>query len=288
MSVRESAAWDRPHVGAAFLVALSLHLGAVAAIAFWPTHSDEAPGEQEITIDLAPAMEAAEPVEAVATTAPAPDVPEEATPAEEVTEVQPEEQVPEVSDPQVVESVPTEDAVPAEDVETVDALPPEETVQAKTLEEKPKQVERKPPPQKIEREREPKPRREVAERRPAPSRIQPGQASSSRENTGGAGASGDPNVLNRYAAQLRAALRNRLRYPPGAQSAGIAGVATIRFTMHRSGRVISSSLVKSAGNAALDQAALATARAGSVLPAAPDALPQEQLTFSIPLQFNRR
>jgi protein TonB len=95
-------------------------------------------------------------------------------------------------------------------------------------------------------------------------------------------------VLNRYVASLAAALRNRLRYPDVARSQGVGGVATLRFTMDRSGRIVSSTLVQSAGHPALDQAARAAASPGSSLPPAPAALPQQQFTISVPLRFNLR
>lgn len=288
-AAREMMAGERSHVGAAFIVALGLHLGVVAAIALWPSNTVVTPpGEQEITIDLAPAMEAAQPVDAVEAVAPTPDLPvEEAVSAEETAEVQTEEAEEPPVDQEMAEAVPADEAVSADDTEAVEALPPKEAVVAKTLEDKPaKKPERKPPPRR--EERKPTPRRETATSQPAPSRIQAGQASSSRENMGGLGASADPNVLNRYAAQLTAALRRRLRYPETARGGGVSGVATIRFTLERSGRIISSSLVRSTGSAVLDQAALAAAQPGSTLPAAPDAIQQQHLTFAVPLRFNLR
>jgi protein TonB len=299
---------DQGRLGAAFLVALALHAGALAILMFWSSRDVQSPpGEQEITIDLAPAMELAEAVAAVEATAPAQALAEpiEAHPPEPVTaESLPPEEIPEVAEmaealpseaPEVVppqdlvEAMPA-DAVPveapaAEQAEVVAAVPPpEETVVAKAVEEKP--AAKPPVPKKVERK--PPPRQDVAEQRPVPSMPRRGQASSSRENTGGAAASADPNVLNRYVAQLAAALRNRLRYPEAARAQGLEGVATIRFTMQRSGRIVSASLVRSTGNGALDQAALAAASPGSNLPAAPEAMPQQQLTVSVPLRFNLR
>ena len=181
------------------------------------------------------------------------------------------------------------EAVPAEpeaiETETAVVLPPPDAVVAKPLEEPPP-PEKKPPPKPVERK--PPPPRTVAERKPPPSELRQGQVSSSRENTGGQAASADPNVLNRYKASIVSALRNRLRYPNIASSQGVTGIATVRFTMSRSGQIISASLVNSAGHPQLDQAALATARPGSSLPAAPDSIPQQQFTFSVPLRFNLR
>ncbi len=293
---------EQARLGAAFLVALALHVGALTAIAFWPSREDRnPPGEQEITIDLAPAMEQAEAVTAAAASAPAevlaeakeaeppePVVTEAAPPEEaaEILEAQPPEAVEPVTATEPVEAVPV-DAVSAEaptaaEPEVLAALPPpQETVVAKELEAKP--APKKPPPKP-----RPAPREAVAERRSAPSLPREGQASSSRENTGGAAAAADPNAFNRYAAQLAAALRGRLRYPEAARAQGLTGVTTVRFTMQRSGQILSATVVRSAGHGVLDQAALAAAAPGSSLPAAPDAVPQQQLTFVVPLRFTLR
>lgn len=282
-------AGERSNVGAAFLLALGLHLGVVAAIAFWPADpAVKPPGEQEITIDLAPAMEAAQPVDAVEAVAPTPNLPvEETISADETTDVQPEEIEEVPASQEIVEAAPADEAVPIDDAEAVETIsPPKDAVVAKAVEDKPAKPGRKPPPRR--EERKPAPRREVAASQPAPSRIQAGQASSSRDNMGGLGASADPNVLNRYAAQLTAALRRRLRYPDVARGEGISGVATIRFTLERSGRIVSASLVRSTGSAVLDQAALVAAKPGSNLPAAPEAVPQQLLTFAVPLRFDLR
>ena len=131
------------------------------------------------------------------------------------------------------------------------------------------------------------PSRSVAARQaPAAADSRAGAASASREEIRGSAAAADPNAMSRYAAQLAAALRARLRYPEAARAQGIGGVATLRFTLHRSGRVVAASLVRSAGHAALDQAALATASPGSSLPPAPEDIPQQQLTISVPLRFS--
>lgn len=310
-SIRHSdVAKENARLGVAFLVALALHAGALMGVAFWPSREDQGPpGEQEITIDLAPAMEQAEAVTAAAAAAPAEVLAEakeaeppepvvtEPTPPEEATEIietQAPEAVESVSPVEALEAVPA-DAVPAEapaaaEPDVVAALsPPQEAVVAKEFKAKPapKPVKppaaRKPPPKP-----RPAPRETVAERRSAPSIPREGQASSSRENTGGAAAAADPNAFNRYAAQLAAALRGRLRYPEAARAQGLTGVTTVRFTMQRSGQILSATVVRSAGHGVLDQAALAAAAPGSSLPEAPDAVPQQQLTFVVPLRFNLR
>lgn len=291
---------DPSRLGIAFVTALFLHGAAFAALTLWPSgETVTPPGEQEITIDLAPAMEEIASVAPAAISAQAaPPVEEveaqhaeeaEAVPPVDAVDDQPQEVAALLKPEQVTEAVPAEalpEAPPEPDA--VVALPPPETVVAKPPEEKPApKLMRKPPPVKPV-ERRPEPRRTVAAQQLPPSQARQGQASASRENTGGAAASADPNALNRYVASLASALRNRLRYPDIALSQGVDGIATLRFTMDRSGRILSASVVRSAGHPALDQAALAAARPGSSLPPAPASLPQQQFTFSVPLRFDLR
>lgn len=291
MSVQSIRSAQVPgRIGAAFLVALALHVGGLLALAYWQSQDDmSAPGEQEITIDLAPAMQDVESVAPAEVSAP--DVPPtevEATPVEPLEETAPIEEEVEAVEAQMVEALPIE-APPVESVVPEDAvvIPPQETVTAQTVPEKPNPKPLKPPPPKPV-ERKPTPRREVREAAPPQSNARAGQASSSRESTQGAAASADPNVLNRYAASLAASLRSRLRYPDQARGQSVTGIATVRFSMDRSGRILSAAIVGSAGHPLLDDAALAAARPGSSLPAAPDSLPQQQFTFSVPLRFNIR
>jgi len=300
MSVQTLRPTQEPsRLGLAFLTALLLHAGALAAVTLWPRSADDPPGEQEITIDLAPAMEEMAAVTPDAAAAPEiPPVEAEALPVEsetleaqtpeEVVEVRPEEPV-EVQEPeQVTDAAPVE-ALPAEpaatETETAVLLPPPDAVVARPLEAPPPpKTERKPTPPKP-MERKPPPRRAIAQPQP-PSEARQGQISASRENTGGAAASADPNIRIQYFARLRAALQSRLRFPSTMQNQGIGGVVRIRFTLDDSGRIVSSSLASSSGHPALDEAALATARPGSSVPAAPSSVSER--SYTIPLRFNAR
>jgi protein TonB len=290
MSVQTIRPTQEPNrLGIAFITALILHGAALTAVTLWPSDTTDTPGEQEITIDLAPAME--EPV----SVAPSLEQSQEVQPVETeplpvetgTVEEQPPEEIVEAQPQEVTEAVPVEALQVEQETAQTEAviLPPSETVVAKPLEEKPApKPEKKPPPKPVERK--PPARRAAAEQKPLPSDARQGQASASRENMSGQAASADPNARNRYLASLAATLRNRLRYPDVARSQGVSGVAQIRFTVDRSGRIVSSTLVRGAGHPALDQAALATASPGSSVPPVPDFIPQ--LTFTIPLRFNLR
>jgi protein TonB len=79
-------------------------------------------------------------------------------------------------------------------------------------------------------------------------------------------------------------LQRSLRYPPGSRG---GGVASVRFSMNRSGQVLSSSVASSAGSAELDAAALALFRGGGLPPPPPD-VPGATFSFTIPIRFNAR
>lgn len=301
----------------AFLVALTFHAGLLVAVLAPPPTAP--PGENEIEIDLAPSMMD------VAATAPA-EVSESAPSMAEANadslEPSPEEVAPpETPDPAM--SLPTEPAataalppppaVMAPPPPQEQPVPPQPAPPPRAAKPEPKVAmplpkvatplpKAAPPLPKAAKPvpkvtapapkvAEPKPLARAAAVRSAPAApsARSGAAAASRENTGGSAASAsDPDALSRYAAQLAAALRARLRYPETARAQGITGMATLRFTLHRSGRVISASLARSAGNAVLDGAALATATPGSSLPPAPESVPQQQLTISVPLHFQVR
>jgi protein TonB len=294
-----SSTQESSRLGIAFATALFLHGAAFAALTLWPSDGAvDPPGEQEITIDLAPAMEelaSVAPAEVSAQEAPLEEAVQaaqteeaEALPPEEVAEDRPQEAEAVPEPQQVTEAVPVEAPPVAPETalepDAVVALPPTETAVAKPPEEKPapKPVKKPAPAKPVERK--PAPRRTVAAQQLPPSEARQGQASASRENTGGSAASADPNALNSYKAKVNAAIRNRLRYP----SVAASGTATLRFIVDRSGQIVSASLVGSAGHPALDQAALATARPGSSVPAAPDSLPQQQFPFIVNLRFAPR
>jgi protein TonB len=77
-----------------------------------------------------------------------------------------------------------------------------------------------------------------------------------------------------------------LSYPAAARGQGAEGTAVVRFTVMASGRVVSASLVRSAGHPALDAAALGAAR--GTMPPAPAGMTQSQVTVTAPLRFDMR
>ncbi|RVU17102.1 energy transducer TonB family protein [Methylobacterium oryzihabitans] len=298
-------------LAAAFLVAFLLHAGALGALALWRAGAPT-PGENEITIDLAPAPgEVSEPNEArqvedvpppaevIADKPPEePTAPPVETQTQTPTEVQhtelqtapldePEETPAETAPPETVtEAVP----LPEEQVITsTNALapvaPPPPAVVAREVKPqetpKPPKVVRKPPP--------PKPVKEVKHEKPKPAAARERSvterqerrttAYASRQESAGAAAasSNEPNLLRAWGSMITSTIRSRVRH------SGVGGTVSIRFTVSKSGRVLSASLAGSSGNGALDAAALA-ATSGS-MPPAPEGVTRAQQSFSVPLRF---
>lgn len=77
----------------------------------------------------------------------------------------------------------------------------------------------------------------------------------------------------------------KLRRAKQAPRDGGAGTATVEFTVQRDGTVSGIRLVRSAGNAALDEAAVAMVRRASPMPAFPDDIRQASLSFRVPVEF---
>ncbi|WP_251007907.1 energy transducer TonB [Sphingobium sp. BHU LFT2] len=77
------------------------------------------------------------------------------------------------------------------------------------------------------------------------------------------------------------------RYPARARAARQQGVTTIRFTMNRTGMVLSSVIVKKSGSFDLDQAALDTLKRAQPLPAIPADRP-DVVELTVPVEYNLR
>ena len=88
-----------------------------------------------------------------------------------------------------------------------------------------------------------------------------------------------------YQAVLSAHLERYRRYPPGARQRREQGVATVRFTVDRGGRVVALGMAGASGFAALDDEALATLRRAEPLPGIPAEVTAGELEFVLPLRF---
>jgi protein TonB len=87
-----------------------------------------------------------------------------------------------------------------------------------------------------------------------------------------------------WEASVLAHLERFRRYPPRARATRQQGVVYIRFTMDRSGTVLTSTIVRKSGFFTLDQAALDTLRRAQPLPPIPSGRP-DTVELTVPIQF---
>jgi periplasmic protein TonB len=306
---------------AAFLVALILHVLVLSAAMFLRLAPPAPPGEQQITVDLAPVMTDA------ATEAPAEQQMSQAAPPEtkpvdlppddapqppppEMTEVKPEETQVAAEPPPQAEPVEPQGQVITSTSEAAEPLAPPPAEIAKA-EEPPKPT---PDPAKVKAERDAKLKKireeklreearqerleEIREAKAKAAReakarqakAQEGaearnSASASRQNAAGRAAAGsDPSALRQWTGAISAAIHGRMN--PGAAAGTSGGTAMVRFTVMRSGQVTGAGLARSSGVGQIDSAALSAVR-GS-LPAAPPGVTQSSLSVTIPLNYRVR
>jgi len=89
-----------------------------------------------------------------------------------------------------------------------------------------------------------------------------------------------------YEARLIAQLRRYKQYPDRARRAGQQGIAMLRFTVDRTGRVLTHALVGTSGHQLLDDEALALIQRAAPLPAMPPEMTQQTAEFTVPIDFN--
>lgn len=101
-----------------------------------------------------------------------------------------------------------------------------------------------------------------------------------------AGAEVQPSVaVRRWESTLLAHIERFKRYPPQARSRGEVQVA---FTIDREGRLRKSRIVESSGSPELDQETLAMLTRAQPLPKPPGDLQRDELTFVVPVRFNKK
>ncbi len=80
-------------------------------------------------------------------------------------------------------------------------------------------------------------------------------------------------------------LNKHKKYPGEARSRGHEGIATVSFSIDRSGKVISAHLDKGSGSELLDQEAIEVLNRASPFPRPPSDLTELTFNFSLPIQF---
>ena len=94
------------------------------------------------------------------------------------------------------------------------------------------------------------------------------------------------NALPNWQGQVLGRLEKFKQYPEDARFHHQQGVAYLRFTMNRQGQVLSASIDRSSGNAALDAEALALVRRAQPLPKPPADVPGDRLELVAPIEFS--
>lgn len=175
-----------------------------------------------------------------------------------------------------------------EKVEEVFELPPPPPMAEVMLpQQKPvEEVKEKPKPQE-----KPEPPKKKASRKPAaptttaaPKTDAPVATTAAAPAIGASSASSAAQAT--WRGQLMAHLNRYKRYPADAN--GDKGMARLRFTIDRSGRVVSASLAGSAGSAVLDREVLALIHRASPVPAPPPEIGGSTISLTVPVNFNPR
>ncbi len=98
----------------------------------------------------------------------------------------------------------------------------------------------------------------------------------------------DSQALPNWKSALLRHLERHKRYPSEAQRARQEGIAYVRFTMARDGRVLAASIERGSDSAALDREGLDLLRRADPLPPLPADQPGEALVLVVPIQFSVR
>lgn len=256
--------------GGSLLVVLGIHAGAAVGMLAWhvPMMPPEAPPPAAaVMLDLAP----------LPTAPPQPAEP----PPPTLEQMLPE---PEVPPEPVVEPM-------IEPIVEPEPLPPPPVPVEVAMPEKPKPKPKpkeppKPTPPKVE---PPKPR---AEAKPAP-QTPPAPAAAASTTAPAAPAVGTPSSATASVSRatpswqglLLGHLERHKRYPRSAQARRQEGVAQVRFTLDREGRVLSVRLEKTSGFESLDEETVAMVQRASPLPAPPPEIAQDRMELVVPVQF---
>lgn len=302
-----------------FLAMLLLHAGLLAAAVLWhPSFDRAAPPAAALMIELAPLaapvpprdlapgieQQEARPIER--------EREEESGPAPVVKKV--ENLPPEPPGPEIkkVEEMPPAGKAVERTIEPVRkkaevALPrpkprPRPKPPAKKVEKAPpvkKPVERisapmttavpdteQPPARPIGRKIEDAPPAEqAAERTTAPVAAKAPPATRTAAPVPGLPSAAPGKAVLTWQAALRAHLENHKRYPAAAQFHRQEGMATVRFSMTRDGRVAATRLERSSGYSRLDDEALALPARAQPLPSPPPEIPGKRIEIVVPIRF---
>jgi periplasmic protein TonB len=245
----------------AVIVVCALHIaGAELALMHWEEEVDEN-AQGTLSVEMAPLPSVA-PVDT-------PDLAhgpltQDATPTPEAAEKRKEE---------IVKDLPPVDPSPAPEPEVALPRPQPEKEKPEKDEDKAAVVERPSPAEAAQEQIATAPPR--VEAQPAPSSAPSAGLSASLAR-----------AQARWQNGLMAKLSRFKRYPEAAH--GAKGVAVVRFTVDRSGRVVAAEVLKSAGSSILDEEAVALIYRASPFSPPPDELPEELLQNDLPVRLGMK
>src|SRR5882757_6787167 len=243
------------------VIVIMAHGGLAASVVHWLDASDPDDPSSAMVIDLAPM-----PVAPAARDSELPPGPEqvqaEAVPDRPVEKVEdkPDEKVEttEQNEPQI-------EVAPIVESEVVlVALPPKPQTEAPTP-----AVQQTPAPATTAPQ--------LASVAPAPVAAAPTQGQRNLTNS---------NAIPNWKRQILTLLERNKRYPEGAR--GAEGIAQVAFILNRQGQASENRIVKSSGNAVLDQEALEWIKRAEPFPPPPADMPGEKIPMAVPYRFNVR
>lgn len=280
---------ERPAIGVtrwggSLALALGAHAAAALAVVAWHVPlTPLAADPPAVLLELAPLPVAPPEPTPVAEVPPAPPPPEpvvepppEPTPPDPVVEPPPPP-VPVVEPPPPPEPPPPEPP-PVVEPEVVLPKPPPDPPKPKP---EPKKETPKPQPEKPKPEK-PKPPRPTAPTTPT---AAPPVAAPAPVAAAPAPSMAPARVSPSWQGRVLSHLERYKRYPRAAQARRQEGVAQVRFTIDREGRVLTVKLDRSAGHELLDEETLEMVRRASPLPPPPDEMTQERVELVVPVQF---
>jgi periplasmic protein TonB len=203
-----------------------------------------------------PAAEA--PATAAETPPPDPVAPAPVTP-EPIQDPPPQEKAPEVVAPEAVLEQPP-----------VPPVPPRPVVTAKPALPKPVPAKTRPAPQTA---------------MTAPAQAHPADATPTNTAAASPNAAAVAAATTSWQGRLQAHLARFKQYPAEARMRHHEGTPTVRFTMTRTGKVLSYRLENGCGHELLDKEAVALIERAQPMPPLPDEMPQATIELVLPVRF---
>ncbi|MBP2311461.1 energy transducer TonB [Azospirillum soli] len=247
--------------GSSLVLVLGVHAVAFVGMLAWQVPMEAiAPPPAAVMLELAPLPEAPPPAEPMEPPPPTLEsiVPEPEPPPEPIIEP--------IVEPEPPPPVPAEVALPE---------PPKPKP-------KPKEPPKPTPPKVVER---PQPRPEAKAAPQATPTPAPPAPVAAAPAPGPTSATVSRNAMPSWQGLVLGHLERHKRYPRAAQARRQQGVAHVRFTLDRQGRVLSARLEKTSGHESLDEETVAMVERASPLPPPPPEMAQDRIELVVPVQF---